>query len=172
MSEIDRLTHAVGKCADELHDLIKKRLSLQKDVEKLGIQERLIMSEMNRFPRTIGRCADKLYDLRERRLKLQKDVEKLETQEKALKAHIINTLPKSKASGVSGAKAHVKIEIREEPYLKNRAAFKRYINKTKRDELAYKLRPSPSAIRELWDEGETVPGVEKFRIKVVSLRKL
>ena len=60
-----------------------------------------------KFPKKIGTCADKLYKLRQDRLAQQKIVDALQEEESALKTHIINTLPKSEASGVSGKLARV-----------------------------------------------------------------
>ena len=115
-----------------------------------------------KFPKAMGACADKLYQLRQKRLDMQKLVDGIADEEKALKAHIINTLPKSEASGVAGKVARVTVVTKEEPIVKDEEAFRKYLNRTKRFDLAYKLRPSATAIRDLWDEGKEVPGVDHF----------
>lgn len=125
-----------------------------------------------KFPKTMGTCADKLYQLRQARLAKQKEVDALQAEEAALKAHIINTLPKAEASGVAGKLARVTVVVKEEPQVKDQDAFRKYLNRTKRFDLAYKLRPSAPAIRELWEAGKDVPGIEKFNLITVSMNKL
>lgn len=125
-----------------------------------------------RFPRKMGACADKLYELRQKRLDMQKAVDEVAAEERALKQHIIDTLPKSEASGVAGAVARVTVVIKEEPQIKDQEAFRKFMNRSKRFDLAYKLRPSAPAIRELWEEGKEIPGVEKFNVVTVSLNKV
>ena len=125
-----------------------------------------------KFPKKMGACADKLYQLRQERLKQQKIVDALQAEESALKLHIINTLPKSEASGVAGKLARVTVVTKEEPQIKDPEAFRKYINRTKRFDLSYKLRPSPPAIREMWESGKDVPGIEKFNVVTVSMNKV
>ena len=125
-----------------------------------------------KFPKKIGACADRLYQLRQQRLAQQKVVEQLAAEESALKEHIINTLPKSEASGVAGKIARVTVVTREEPLVKDQDLFRRYLNRTGRFDLAYKLRPSGPAIRELWEEGRKIPGIDKFNVVTVSLNKV
>lgn len=125
-----------------------------------------------RFPRTMGKCADKLYALRQKRLAMQKEVDAVAAEEKALKAHIIDNLPKSQASGIAGKDARVTVVTKEEPQVKDQEAFRKYMNRTKRFDLANKLRPSAPAIRDMWEEGKEIPGVEKFNVVTVSLNKV
>lgn len=125
-----------------------------------------------RFPRTMGKCADKLYELRQKRLAMQKEVDEVAAEEKALKAHIIDNLPKSQASGIAGKTARVTVVTKEEPQVKDQEAFRKYMNHTKRFDLANKLRPSAPAIRDMWEEGKDIPGVEKFNVVTVSLNKV
>lgn len=125
-----------------------------------------------RFPRTMGKCADKLYELRQQRLSMQKEVDAVAAEERALKQHIIDNLPKSEASGVQGQTARVTVVVKEEPQVKDQDAFRKYLNRSKRFDLAYKLRPSGPAIREMWEDGKEIPGVEKFNVVTVSLNKV
>lgn len=120
----------------------------------------------------MGEVADFLYSTRQKRLEIQKAVEELEHQEKLAKAWLIDNLPKSEASGVSGKLARVIIVTKQEPTIIDERKFRRYLNKTKRYELAYKLRPAGPAIKEAWEEGEEIPGIEAFTVVSVSLNKL
>lgn len=125
-----------------------------------------------RFPKSMGLCADKYYLLKQKRLAAQKEVNKLVEEEKALKNHIIENLPKSKASGVAGKVARATVVTKEEPVVNNQDAFRKYLNRTKRFDLAQNLRPAAPAIRDMWDEGKEIPGIESFIVVTVSLNKL
>ena len=124
-----------------------------------------------KFPKAIGSCADMLYELRNKRLSGQKLVDEVEAEEKALKAHIINTLPKSESSGVAGKLARVTVVTKEVPQLTDDTAFYAYVTKTKRFDLLTK-RLSSAAIEELWEAGKEVPGVDHFQVVTLSMNKL
>lgn len=124
-----------------------------------------------KIPKTIGACADLLYKTREARLKLQRDCEALEEQEKALKEHLIRTLPKSKAKGVSGEVARVTIVSDEVYQVEDWDAVYAYVRKTGAFELLQK-RLSREAVIERVEDGENVPGVKKMLIPKVSLNKV
>jgi len=125
-----------------------------------------------RFPKSLAQCADQLFSTRKKRLEAQKVVEKLKDRETELKNHLIDNLPKSKADGIQGKLARVTVVTKEEPQIKDYDAFRKYMNRTKRFELAYNLRPSAPAIRELWEDGKEVPGVDKFNVVTISMNKV
>jgi hypothetical protein len=124
-----------------------------------------------KFPKAIGECADKLYELKAKRLVGQKLVDEVEAEEKALKAHIIEVLPKSEASGVAGKIARVTVVTRDEPQIADADAFHAYIVKSKRWDLMQN-RLSPGGIKEIWEAGKKVPGVEPFKVVTLSLNKV
>lgn len=124
-----------------------------------------------KFPKTMGACADKLYELRQKRLEIQKVVDNLEAQEKALKEHLINNLPKSEASGVAGKLARVTVVTKKVPQVKDWDIFYKHIKKTGSFDLMSK-RLSDSAIKERWELGEVIPGVESFNAVTVSINKV
>lgn len=119
-----------------------------------------------------GEIVDLLYTTKQERLEIQKKVAELENQEKEIKAWLINNLPKSEASGISGKLARVSIVTKEEPTVIDERKFRRFLQKTKRYELAHKLRPSGAAIKEAWEEGEEIPGIGPFTVVSVSMNKL
>ncbi len=125
-----------------------------------------------KFPKSLAVCADKYYQLREKRLAMQKEVEAVAEEERAYKNHLIDNVPKSEATGVQGKLARATIVTKEEPQVEDPEAFRKYMNRTKRWDLAYKLRPSAPGIRELWEEGKQVPGITKFNVVTVSLNKV
>ena len=124
-----------------------------------------------KFPKAMGACADLLYQLKAKRLAGQKLVDEVEAEEKALKAYIINNLPKSEASGVAGNVARVTVVTRDEPQIEDADKFHAYITKTKRWDLMQN-RLSPAAVKELWEAGKTVDGVKAFQIVTLSLNKV
>lgn len=124
-----------------------------------------------KFPPKMGACADRLFQLREKRLEEQKKVDAIEAEEKALKEHIIQTLPKSDASGVAGKIARVTVITKQVPQVKDWDVFYKHIKKTGEFELLQR-RLTDTAIRERWDEGKKVPGVESFNALTVSINKI
>lgn len=125
-----------------------------------------------KIPKRPGACADKLYETLQKRLDLQKQVDALAKEESALKQHLIDTLPKSDANGVQGKLCRVTVVVKEQPQVVDQEAFRKYLNRTKRWDLAYNLRPSPSGIREMWEDGKKIAGVEKFNAVTISMNKV
>ena len=123
-----------------------------------------------RPPKTIGACADRLYELKELKSEAQKAVDKIEEERKALERHVIETLPKSAALGVAGKVARVTVVTKQVPQVKDYEPFYAFIKKNNRFDLLQK-RLSEGAIKEIWDQGKTVPGVEAFTAVTISLTK-
>lgn len=124
-----------------------------------------------KFPKSLAACADKLYQLRAQRQQMQKEVDSVEAEEKAVKAHIIDNLPKSDASGVAGKLCRVTIISKEIPQLKDDEAFFKYVKKTGRFDLMQR-RLSDAAIKEIWENGKEVPGVDHFNAVTLSINKV
>lgn len=124
-----------------------------------------------KIPKTIGSCADLLYETKAKRLALQKQVDQLEAEEKDLKDHIINTLPKSQASGVAGKVARVSVTKKSVPQVKDWPKFFTHLKKTGEFELLQR-RLNESAVSERWEAKKKIPGVEAFEVVTVSLNKI
>lgn len=123
-----------------------------------------------KLPKTMGACADLLYETREKRLAAQKIVDELAKQESAVREHIINNLPKSD-TGASGKRARVSVVTKQVPQVKDWDKFYAHVKKTGQFELMQR-RLVDTAIRERWDNGKQVPGVEAFGVVSVSLNKI
>ena len=123
------------------------------------------------FPETLGECADLLYEKKQQRLELQREVARIEAEEKALKARLIEELPKSNSTGIAGVKARVSIVQKDIPTVEDWSRFYSYVEENKCFELLQK-RLSDAAIKERWENGEEVPGVAKFTLSNLSLNKL
>lgn len=124
-----------------------------------------------KFPKALGACADKLFELRNKRLAMQKEVDAVAAEETALKNHIIENLPKSEASGVAGKLARVTVVTKQIPQVKDWDAFYKYVKKTGSFDLMQK-RLTDAAIKERWEAGKEIPGVEHFNVVSVSINKV
>lgn len=124
-----------------------------------------------KFPKAMGACADRLYELRQKRLEEQKKVDLIEAEEKALKEHIIQNLPKSEASGVAGKLARVTVVTKQIPQVKDWDAFYKHVKKTGQFDLMQR-RITDAAIKERWEAGKEVPGVEHFNAVSISINKV
>lgn len=124
-----------------------------------------------KLPKSLAQCADLLYTTRQDRLEVQKQVDAFKEQEELLRNHIINTLPKSEASGISGKIANAKIVTKAVPRVMDWEKFYAYVNKNKAFELLQR-RLNDGAIQERWDDGKEIPGVETFNTVSVSVTKV
>lgn len=118
----------------------------------------------------MGACADLLYTAREERLKAQKVVDELAKREAAIREHIINNLPKSD-TGASGKLARVSVVTKQVPQVKDWDEFYKHVKKTGQFDLMQR-RVSDTAVKERWENGKVVPGVEAFGVVSVSINKL
>lgn len=123
------------------------------------------------LPPSIGLCADLYSEVRELRLAMQKHVDAVKQRESEIKDHIINNLSKSDDTGAAGKKYLAKITTKDVPSLKDWEAFTNFVVATGRFDMLQK-RLSTKPVTDLWEEGEDVPGVEKFRVVDVSITKL
>lgn len=128
------------------------------------------------IPKTIGACADKLWELGERKSKAQRVVDAIAEEERALEAHIVDHLEAGESNAITGRVAKVSIGTKEVPTVKDWPKLWAHIIKlAKRDPVAgfslLQKRPSEAVFRELWEAGEKVPGVDRFTVKKVSVRK-
>ena len=123
------------------------------------------------LPKTVGACADALYTTRQERLAEQKKIDELKDREAQLKEHLIATLPKSDATGAAGRVAKVQIKTKPVPQVEDWDAFYKHVKRTGSFELLQR-RLAEEAVRERWDAGKKVPGVEVFNTVTVSVTKL
>jgi hypothetical protein len=124
-----------------------------------------------KFPKTLGACADRVYELRQRRLDAQKVVDTLQEEETALREHIINTLPKSEATGAAGKVARVTVVTKQIPQVKDWQALYTYVKKHNAWDLMQR-RLAANAVTERWEAGKVVPGVEPFTAVTLSINKV
>lgn len=122
-------------------------------------------------PKTLGACADRLYAIKAEVNALNKQIDQLKAEASSINDHLINVLPKDDARGIFGKVARAVITTKQVASVKDWEAFYKHILKTK-DFSLMQRRVADTAVRERWDGGERVPGVEPFTVKIVSLNKV
>lgn len=121
--------------------------------------------------KSLGQRVDFLYVADKHRLEVQKDVDKMKKFLSALERLFIQSLPNDDATGIAGEVARVQVIKKERPSVKDWAAFYVFIGKTRSFELLNRA-PNAKSIKERWDVGVQIPGVEKFQFKDVSVTKV
>lgn len=127
-----------------------------------------------KIPKSIPAAVDMYWEYNQRRLALQREVDAIEVDEKLLKEHLVQTIPKSNSTGVAGKLASVKVVTKDIPTVTDWDKFYAHIAKN-RAKGAFALlgrRLSDTAIREIWDNGKTVPGVGHYQAVVLSVSKV
>lgn len=119
---------------------------------------------------TLGAVVDKLYELKQERAERQKTVDAVKKAESAVEQYLIDTMPKSDQSGVIGRTAKAVIITSKKPSVTDWDKVYAYIKKNNRFDLLQK-RVSDTAVKELWDDGKDVPGVDVYNAKKISLTK-
>lgn len=123
------------------------------------------------MPRSIGLCADLYAEVREIRLAMQKHVDEVQAREREIREHIIANLSKSDDTGAAGKRYRAQIVLKTVPQLKSWGEFISFVARNKRFDLLQK-RVSDTAIKDLWEGGINVPGVDRFKAVDVSITKV
>ena len=118
-----------------------------------------------KLPKTMAECADLAYTLREERYAIQRQAKEVAEKEALLREHIIQNLPKSQASGVSGKVANAKVETDTVP------KFLAYVKKTGDFDLMT-TSMNASAVKARWENKKKVPGIGETQIVKLSLTKV
>jgi hypothetical protein len=126
------------------------------------------------IPKKLAKVADLLYTTRQRRLEVQKQVDELAKQEGLLREHLIEHLPKSEASGVSGEVANAKVEKKTVWQVGDWSKFQKYVQKTGEFDLLGRSVSQP-ALQARYEEAKNkmkVPGIVAFEAIKVSCTKV
>lgn len=124
-----------------------------------------------KIPATLGEAADLLYRVRAEKSEAENVVKEINTFKRELENYIIDNLPKSNASGISGTIAKVRVYTDDVPTVDDWDKFYKYVSRKKAFELMQR-RLAVVAIRERQANGEKLPGVGTFRVVKVSVTKL
>ena len=129
-----------------------------------------------KMPKTLAHCADLLYKTQQERYAVQKKVKEMEAIESAIKERIIQELPKSDATGIAGKLARVYVENKTVVKITDFAAYIADVAaKMKKDPGAMALlqkRVGETAVKEVWESGKTLKGIEGMEVPVVRMNKV
>lgn len=123
------------------------------------------------LPKKLGTLADQLYALKQARYALQAEAKKIKERELEIEDAVVNALPKSSATGVSGAVAKVSVTTKDVPVIEDKDELKKYVTRTKSWDLL-SLRLNTRAVQERLDQGKAVKGVGTFTRVGVSCTKV
>lgn len=134
------------------------------------------MADIIKLPKTLAACADRLYEVRQLRLIKEREADAFIKEETALREHLIQNLPKSQATGVSGKTARVSILSKTVVQITDWDAYYGHIVKNyKKNPGIFALlqkRAGDAAVKEVWADGKEVPGATPMEVPTVSLNKL
>ena len=119
----------------------------------------------------LAMLADQYYLTREERLAKQREVDALQEKESAVKAELIAAISKADASGVAGKLVRVTVVTKPKPQVKDWDALYAYVRRRGAWDLLQR-RLSETAVKERWEDGKSIPGVESFNVVDLSVNKL
>jgi hypothetical protein len=122
------------------------------------------------MPKTIGEAIDLLYSMRTERLAFQKQVDDAQEKETILKKHIIQNFAAVDLEGARGLTATASLKRTTQANVLDWDAYHAYIVDNDAWDLVQK-RTSITALKERWENGEQIPGVEKYEVLDLSLTK-
>jgi hypothetical protein len=124
-----------------------------------------------KIPKKMGEAADLLYTIRANRLDLEKQAAELKAQEGLLKQHFIDRLGKDQAAeGVVGSLCTVRVLSDVFPIVTDWDAVYEYIKKNGEFDLMQR-RLNDKAVKDRWENGQSVPGTDKMMGQKVSVTK-
>lgn len=135
-------------------------------------------------PKKPANGVDQLYETREKRLGLDRESTVLKETEGNLREWLIETIPKSDATGIAGKLARATVVTKVMPVPEDWSKIYKFIVDTYMDHVKKKTGQqdgvfallnkalNTSTVSEMWEAGKTVPGVGKFNAKAISLSKV
>lgn len=120
---------------------------------------------------TMGSTIDSLWAKREEKRKTEAKVKVIEAEIAAIEEVLMDRMDKEETSKSQGTKASVSITSAVVANVEDWEAFWPYVAKNKFFHLVQK-RVSDPAVRELWDSGKKVPGVQPFTKRKLNIRSL
>ena len=118
----------------------------------------------------LGTAIDKLYELRSQRLDVEKVVKTMKSDELALRGHIKQMLDSINLDGAKGSAATAAVITSVDPVAKDWLQIYEFIRENDAFDMLQK-RLSSMAVKERWESGILVPGIEKFDNWDLSITK-
>jgi hypothetical protein len=114
---------------------------------------------------------DNWYDIQQRRLELQRRADELGDEENSIKKKFIILMKERNILKLQATKCALEVKQGDPtPTVHNWELFYGYVLENKAFELLQKRLSSP-AIREHWEAGEVIPGVQKFPVDRVVITR-
>ena len=127
-----------------------------------------------KIPKSLAAVADLYWETKERRLALDREAKVIAEDEALLKQHLIDNLPKSEATGISGKLCRISITQKNVPQVNDWDEFYTYVakNRAKGSFALLNRAVNAKAVTEIWDAGKEVPGVSSYTTTSISVNKL
>lgn len=123
-------------------------------------------------PESLGECVDFYRDVRDLRLAMEKEVAIVAEKERALKSHILQSLSEQQGvTGVAGERYRAQRTEKRVPKVTDWQALYAWIAETGRFDVLQK-RLLNSAISDMWEADDAVPGVEPTIAVDLSVTKV
>ena len=126
------------------------------------------MSEAQVTAEALGEKIDLVWSIRSQRMELERQAAQLEEDEKVMKAEILKLLQASEVTILGGALAIASREPKTIPAIREWATLYQHIQATGEFDLLQK-RLGEAAVKERWDEGLAVPGVDKLPMEILKI---
>lgn len=122
------------------------------------------------IPKSLGEMINEMIDIRDQRSEIAKQDKALKEQFDALEQFVLAKLREQDTIKGSSSKGTATISELTVPTIENWEAFESYIYENHAFYLLEK-RPSGAAFRELYQQGEEIPGLKPFTKYSISLRR-
>lgn len=119
---------------------------------------------------TPGQLADQLRRTQQRRIKLKQQVDDLATVEAELKRKLLVVFEQQHLTEAAGRISRVSVTYKPVPRTTDWDRVFRYVSRTRSFDLLQR-RLTVAAVRERWENGKSIPGVEAENVPVFSVRK-
>ena len=120
---------------------------------------------------TMGSTIDSLWSKREEKREAEAKIKVIESEIAVIEESLMERMDKEETAKSQGTKASVSITQAVVANVEDWASFHAYVAKNKYFHLLQK-RVSDPAVRELWDAGKKVPGVQPFTKRKLNIRSL
>lgn len=125
------------------------------------------------MPEVLGQVADEFKRVSSIRMTLQKEMEAVKARESELRDYLIDNIDADNSKGVIGLHYQATIKVDQRPRMDPTQwnEFHEWVAENGRFDLLQK-RLSDTAVMELINQGEELPGIDKMNVKSVSIRKI
>ena len=119
----------------------------------------------------MGELADEWWTLRASRLAIEKEVARIREQESRAKSALLQSLTENKVTSVGGQKVRVTLVVKDKPCVNDWEEVYSYIRETGSFDILQR-RIGERAVKDRWDDGVKIPGIESYPIDEISYSKM